>query len=83
MSNQSTVLSTDPQHRREVIGPTAERPGPTTQPNEPVHQQDENAATQNRSCPRCSAAQRTQVRPTTEYPVEPQDARPFDVISHL
>lgn len=42
----------------------------------PAYQQDEVATTQNRSCPRCSVQEGTQVRPTTEYPVEQQDARP-------
>ena len=63
------------------ILPTSERAVPTFQPNMPAHQQGDDATTQNRSCPRCSEAQRTQVRPTTEYPVGQQDPRPVDVSS--
>ena len=60
---------------------TAERANPTLQPNIPAHQQGDDATVQNRSCPRCSEAQRTQVRLTTEYPVERQDPKPFGVSS--
>jgi len=76
MENQWTVPLTDQQHRHEVP-PIAERSGPASQPNMPVYQQGKDATTQNCSCVWCSDAQRTQVRPTTEYPVEQQDPRPF------
>ena len=45
----------------------------------PAHQEGEDATIQNGSCPRCSEAQRTQVRPVTEYPIEQQDAGHFGV----
>ena len=38
-----------------------------------MNQQGEDNNTQIRSCPRCSVAQSTQVRRTTEYAVEQQD----------
>ena len=45
----------------------------------PVHQQRKDATIQNGPCPRCSNAERTQVRPVTEYPIEQQDAGSFGV----
>jgi len=76
MDNHWTIPLTDQQHRHE-IPPNAERLGPAFQPNMPVYQQDEDATTQNYSCVWCSDGQHTQVRPTTEHPVEQQDPRPF------
>ncbi|KAN0139603.1 hypothetical protein V8E53_002265 [Lactarius tabidus] len=43
----------------------------------PIHQQGEDATFQNRSCPRCSVVQHTQVRRTTEYAAEQQDPGSF------
>ena len=60
---------------------TAERPISAFQPNMLAHQQGEGAIIQNGPCPRCSKAQRTQVRPATEYPNEQQDGGPFGVSS--
>ena len=63
------------------IPPTAERLDPAFQPDMPAYQQGEGATAKNCSCVWCSDAQRNQVRPTTERPVEQQDPRPFGVSS--
>ena len=95
MKNQSSVPPTDSQHRQVQdypclifeglilvsIPPTVHRAAPSFQLNMPAHQQDEDVNNQSRSCLRCSKAQRTQVRPTTEYPVEQQAPRLFVVSS--
>ena len=49
----------------------------------PTYQQGEGPNIQNCSCVWCSDGQLTQVRPTTQYPVEQQGpTRPFGVSSH-
>jgi hypothetical protein len=65
----------------QITQPTAARRDPTVQANMPGHQQGEDTTTQNRSCPRCSMVQRTQVRPTAEHPVGHEGARQFGVSS--